>query len=548
MSSMNSFYDGRQGASFVIVKRFDGLDIPENTVYKVGYFAKDNNDAYFIVPLVEKNASTYSDYIYWGVIPKDGVTTVTSESGVTSDPLPLEYAEGMKQCFAKGGATTSTVGYGEYVIIDTIEGLHEYSNPDNGKVFRRGMNYDSALGGAEYIGQLIGEKGDKGDAGVPGLQGPKGDTGEAGPKGDKGDPGEAGPKGDKGDKGDTGETGAQGPQGEPGETGPKGDKGDKGDKGETGETGIQGPKGDKGDTGETGPKGDTGEQGPQGEKGDKGDKGNTGVTPAIVLNATVDGLSSNVPTVNVERSGTAEAPVFSLLFSGLKGEAGPGSGDMLSSDYDLNGTVRSAGGIANYVATHSSNYTEGPGIDITNTVISLDIDYLTGSRLGLADVATTGSYNDLDNLPTLGTAAAKDVPASGDASSTQVVMGNDSRLTDARTPVSHTHTKDEITDFPTLGTAAFKDIATSGNASVTQVVMGNDTRLTDSRPASDVSAWAKAANKPTYTASEVGAVDSSTVGVAGGIPSLDSNGKIPTSQIPSLSASDISDIEGLIDD
>lgn len=99
-----------------------------------------------------------------------------------------------------------------------------------------------------------------------------------------------------------------------------------------------------------------------------------------------------------------------------------------------------------------------------------------------------------------------------------------------------------------VGTAAYKNVAASGNASTTEVVMGNDTRLTDSRPASDVSAWAKAANKPTYTANEVGAVATTQVGVAGGIPTLDSNGKIPTSQIPSLSASDITDIEGLIDD
>ena len=39
----------------------------------------------------------------------------------------------------------------------------------------------------------------------------------------------------------------------------------------------------------------------------------------------------------------------------------------------------------------------------------------------------------------LGTAAECDVPASGDASATEVVLGSDSRLTDARTPTSHTH-------------------------------------------------------------------------------------------------------------
>jgi hypothetical protein len=61
-----------------------------------------------------------------------------------------------------------------------------------------------------------------------------------------------------------------------------------------------------------------------------------------------------------------------------------------------------------------------------------------------------------------------------------------------------------------LGSAAYKNVPTSGNASTTQVVMGNDTRLSDSRPASDVSSWAKASTKPTYTASEVGALASTT--------------------------------------
>lgn len=69
---------------------------------------------------------------------------------------------------------------------------------------------------------------------------------------------------------------------------------------------------------------------------------------------------------------------------------------------------------------------------------------------------------------------------------------------------SHKHTKNDITDFPTLGTASSKDVASSGNASATQVVMGNDTRLSDARKSSDVHDWAKASTKPSYTKSEVG--------------------------------------------
>ena len=45
----------------------------------------------------------------------------------------------------------------------------------------------------------------------------------------------------------------------------------------------------------------------------------------------------------------------------------------------------------------------------------------------------------------LGTAAALDVPESGNAASGEVVKGSDSRLTDSRTPTSHTHAPGDIT-------------------------------------------------------------------------------------------------------
>lgn len=68
---------------------------------------------------------------------------------------------------------------------------------------------------------------------------------------------------------------------------------------------------------------------------------------------------------------------------------------------------------------------------------------------GLAVVATTGAYADLSGLPTLGTAAALNVPAAGDAAAGEVVRGTDTRLTDARAPTAHTHTAAAITDFDT---------------------------------------------------------------------------------------------------
>lgn len=91
----------------------------------------------------------------------------------------------------------------------------------------------------------------------------------------------------------------------------------------------------------------------------------------------------------------------------------------------------------------------------------------------------------------------------------------------------------DLTNKPTLGTAAAKDVPASGNATTKQVVMGNDSRLSDSRNAADVYSWAKAATKPSYSASEVGAIPSTDKGANGGVAELDSNGKVPSSQLPS---------------
>jgi len=115
-----------------------------------------------------------------------------------------------------------------------------------------------------------GDKGDTGDTGPTGPTGPQGATGPQGEKGDKGDTGSQGPKGDKGDAGAQGSTGPQGPKGDTGEQGPKGETGATGPKGDTGETGAQGPQGIQGPKGDTG---ETGATGPQGPKGDTGDPG-----------------------------------------------------------------------------------------------------------------------------------------------------------------------------------------------------------------------------------------------------------------------------------
>ncbi|MBO5122888.1 MAG: hypothetical protein J6B99_06970 [Oscillospiraceae bacterium] len=79
----------------------------------------------------------------------------------------------------------------------------------------------------------------------------------------------------------------------------------------------------------------------------------------------------------------------------------------------------------------------------------------------------------------------------------------------------------DLTNKPTIPTVPTKVSAFDNDK-------GYLTRETDP----SVPAWAKNPTKPTYTASEVGAIASSQKGAVGGVASLDNDGKVPTGQLP----------------
>ena len=157
-------------------------------------------------------------------------------------------------------------------------------------------------------------------------------------------------------------------------------------------------------------------------------------------------------------------------------------GDNLTYDSETNTLSANAQSIT--VDSEMSNSSENP---VQNKVITGaladKVDKVQGKGLSendytdadktIVDGVTTALADKADKS-SLGTASAKNVAVSGNASATEVVMGNDTRLTDARTPVSHTHTLSEVTD---AGTAAALNVAESGNASDNEVVKGDDTRL-----------------------------------------------------------------------
>lgn len=236
-------------------------------------------------------------------------------------------------------------------------------------------------------------------------------------RGPQGETGPAGPQGIQGIQGIQGEPGPQGPaglQGEPGISGPAGPQGPQG------EQGIQGIQGPKGDTGAAGPQGDVGPQGPAGPQGEAGPVGPAGTT-------SWDGITDKPTTLAgfgiADAAGAA--PVQSVAgktgaVTLTKGDVGLGNVDNTS---DSTKAVLSATKLATPRTIAGTSFDGQANIDI--------------------------SYPNLTNKPALGTAAAKDVPATGNASNAQVVMGSDTRLSDARTPMAHSHAISDVTGLQT---------------------------------------------------------------------------------------------------
>ena len=94
------------------------------------------------------------------------------------------------------------------------------------------------------------------------------------------------------------------------------------------------------------------------------------------------------------------------------------------------------------------------------------------------NITETGKIGSAANKPLITTTGGVVTTGAFGTSANNFCEGNDSRLTDTRTPKSHTHGLSDITDS---GTAAALNVPTSGNAGTSEVVKGNDTRLTDTR-------------------------------------------------------------------
>jgi hypothetical protein len=142
-----------------------------------------------------------------------------------------------------------------------------------------------------------------------------------------------------------------------------------------------------------------------------------------------------------------------------------------SSGYPANFTITGVSNNDGNTYTRSITFTHGSTVAPLNSISSagtsryaarLDhvhaninagglVGTLNAAQLPATAVTTTGTQTltnktiSSSQITGLGTASGKDIPATGNASSTQVVYGSDTRLTDARTPVSHTHPLSDLT-------------------------------------------------------------------------------------------------------
>jgi hypothetical protein len=152
--------------------------------------------------------------------------------------------------------------------------------------------------------------------------------------------------------------------------------------------------------------------------------------------------------------------------------------------YGAGGTITSNSGTDHVWAFGVGTFgVDAAHFTIGNLTNSAVFDMAPDGSIGIAgsllatDVALSGNLSAAGtvNGTNIGTAAAKSVPTSGNATTTQVVLGSDTRLTDSRTPTAHTHPLSALT----------QSSATTG-----QVATWNGTTWAAATPASSTDASA----------------------------------------------------------
>lgn len=164
--------------------------------------------------------------------------------------------------------------------------------------------------------------------------------------------------------------------------------------GEQGPTGSQGPAGPQGEAGPQGIQGIQGEQGPQGVQGPAGANGADGISPTATVVRTQNGATITI----TDAQGTTTADVYDgsitnipIASSEILGAIKVGSNLSITSD----GTLSADAQQVTLYSTTGQNTDGAMTQKATTDALALKADISS-----LAPVATSGDYNDLNNLPT----------------------------------------------------------------------------------------------------------------------------------------------------
>ena len=262
----------------------------------------------------------------------------------------------------------------------------------------------------------------------------------------------------------------------------------------------------QGATGPQGPTGLTGATGPQGPTGATGATGATGPANSLSIGTVTNGGSA-AATI----TGTAPSQTLNLTLpsgpTGATGATGPS-------------------GPANSLAIGTVSSGASASATITGTAPSQTLNLV----LPKGDTGATGATGAAGSSGVVSVTAP--ITNSGTSSAANIGI-NQAALSIANTQVSG------------LGTASTKDVAASGNASTSQVVKGDDTRLSDSRtpsgsaggdlngtyPNPTLTAVGTAGTYTKVTTDSKGRVTSGTTLVATDIPNLDTS-KLTSGVLP----------------
>jgi len=389
----------------------------------------------------------------------------------------------------------------------------------------------------------VGPQGPQGDRGLQGIQGPAGDVGPAGPRGAQG---EQGIPGDRGPSGADGAAGPQGPAGVAGPAGPQGPAGATGPAGTTSWSGITDVPSTFPPSAHTHTISDV--SGLQTALDGKQATGSYVLTTDSRLSDAREWSAATVTQADAE-AGAATARVawtvqrvwqaiaawWAASSAKLKLDGiATGATANASDSYLLSRANHTGTQAASTISGLATVATTGAYADLSGTPAAYALPIATSSTLGgvkqgsnvtidaagvisvaapvtslawtaiterptFATVATSGSYNDLSDKPSI--PAAYNLPAAttstlggiivstglavtsgtvtvsyGTAAGT-ACQGNDTRLSDARTPTAHAH--GNITSDGAIGTTASRIVVTTTSGVLTVATLGSGLSLVD---------------------------------------------------------------------